>query len=544
MKNTIIMWTMLVLLSFLTACGGSDSAEGSRFDNNTPTDSDDDTDEDTVIDEGDFTNVSFLPLMTFEKYKDWLDGTNEGILLSYNKSPFIAYYTINPVNASNLQPITTAQASDFTIVEDDIPLNPKVNFPILQKVLGNSVQLVTALVINTSSTMDAVDKAAFIQEIKNLVTAAKASNNSFMSGQAFTVWGYDGVAVEETAGYKFDTSSIHAALDQVLAKWQVAAYRQNTGSNYTYDAVVEAIGRYVGDGAFSVTAAPLTFRDGLSGEQNDLVEFISPDQVLASSIVVFSSGFSSTNRFDDEFLSKALDSQSTFVYEEGITPAGASTETKNLAKTFVYVVPDGEAQDSVLVNKATKVISNTLSGGKYSFSTDVLTAIEADIELKTAADNQHVLRFASSLRAGKGHTRQIRTRTAEDKYGYTINVDKIDLDPAEAVEMPVPSVEITGANNEYLSAGTMMNSGYSSAVAYANEITRFYPATRWTNQTFTNSDYQWSSVPANAFTENSDGSVTINTALLPIVLTLTNDKIQHEGAVVSDDFTLSISASK
>jgi hypothetical protein len=31
MKNTIIMWTMMVLLSLLTACGGSDSSDGSNF---------------------------------------------------------------------------------------------------------------------------------------------------------------------------------------------------------------------------------------------------------------------------------------------------------------------------------------------------------------------------------------------------------------------------------------------------------------------------------------------------------------------------------
>lgn len=46
MKNTIIMWTMMVLLSLLTACGGSDSSEDSNFK------SDDSTADDSTATEG------------------------------------------------------------------------------------------------------------------------------------------------------------------------------------------------------------------------------------------------------------------------------------------------------------------------------------------------------------------------------------------------------------------------------------------------------------------------------------------------------------
>ena len=541
----------MVLLSLLTACGGSDSSEDSRFggqdktqDDTVVDDVNDDEPGDIILGDTELTNVSFLPLMTMERHKDWYDGTQEGVLLSYGKGPYIPYYTINPINATTLEPITTAKASDFSIVEDDIPLNPKVNFPTLQKVLGNSVKLSTALVINTSSSMDSVDKAAFIQEIKNFVSLAKASNTSFMSEQAFTVWGYDGDAVEETGGFKYDTTSIHAALDGVLNQWTVSGYRHNTGSNYTYDAVVEAIGRYVGDGAFSVTGDSLAFKDSFSGDQNDLEDDITPDLIKASSIIVFSAGFSSTNRFDEEFVVKALESQSTFVYEEGVVPSGAATETKALPKTFVYVVPDGEPVDEILEANATSVIKTSISGGKYSFSSGVLDAVETNIKIKTGLNNQHVLRWASSLRAGKGHTRQIKTRTDDGKFGYAITTDNLDFDPAVSVGMPMPSVEITGANNEYLSAGTTDNFGYNTAVAYANEITRFYPATRWTNQIFSNSDYTWTSNPSNAFTLNTDGSVSVNTALLPVTLGLTNSNINYEGGTITDNFTLTIFSSK
>lgn len=75
MKNTIIMWTMMVLLSLLTACGGSDSSEGSNFsksDSSNPTtddSADDATDKepDTVVEDnvlvalGAGTGSSFQP---------------------------------------------------------------------------------------------------------------------------------------------------------------------------------------------------------------------------------------------------------------------------------------------------------------------------------------------------------------------------------------------------------------------------------------------------------------------------------------------------
>lgn len=535
----------MAMLSLLTACGGSDDSEGSRFVNKESSDSGSGADgEDSVIDEGELTNVSYLPLMTIERYKEWYDDTNQDVFLVYRKNNILNHFTINPVNASTLAPITTATASDFTILEDDIPVNPKVSFPLLQKVIGNNINLTTAIVINTSPAMYTTEQNAdaFIQEVKDYVAAAKASSTYYIANQTFTVWGYDGIAVEETGGYQTSTTNINNALDTVLAKWKSAAYRQNTGANYTYDALVQAIGRYVGDGAFSVTGGTLQFRDSLSGEDNDLVDYITPDITYVTSVVLFSAGFGSPNRFDEELAVNALESQSTLVYEQGVELAGADTQTIDYPKTFIYVVPDGSQQDSVLANKATAVITDSFDGD-YSFANSIVAAQKADIEVKTALDNQHVLRWASMFRAGTGHTQVVKTRTADDKYGYALSTDNIDFDPAAALEVPQPQVEITGANNEYLAAGAISGT-YDSAVAYADEITRFYPATRWTNQTFTASDYAWSSTPAAAFTANSDGSVTINTASLPITLTLTNNNIDFEGGTISDNFTLTIYASK
>ena len=85
---------------------------------------------------------------------------------------------------------------------------------------------------------------------------------------------------------------------------------------------------------------------------------------------------------------------------------------------------------------------------------------------------------------------------------------------------------------------------YDSATTYANLISTFYPATRWTTQTFEESDFTWT-YPANSMIENENGSVTIDSenATFPITLTLTNNNIEHNGATITDNFTLTIQES-
>ena len=153
----IINFPLLALIiSLLVACGGGDTIEVAD-------DTDiGDTSSDDLVSTGPATNVSYLPLMVLGVYKDWSGFAVDNQFYSYSKPAYITQYLINPVNATTLEPISTAKASDFDITEDGIPLNPMVNFPLLQKVIGNSVQLKTAIVINTSSAMDDVDRVALI----------------------------------------------------------------------------------------------------------------------------------------------------------------------------------------------------------------------------------------------------------------------------------------------------------------------------------------------------------------------------------------------
>lgn len=510
----------------LVGCGGSSGGPGGSRDadpsTETPTDEEPTTDE--LIDEGDTTNVSFLPLMTFELYNEW-SGMDDGLFVFQQKDPFIKHFMITPVNATSLEPTDDVSISDFSLSEDGIPLNPKVNFPILQKVLGNQVSLDTAIVINTSSAMDGVDRTAFINEIKNYIDRAGGSNHSTIKQQRFTIWAYDGGReqgdggiVLESNGFISNRDDIQSALDTVSTNWANGTY-QVAGSNHTYDAIMEAIGRFIGTGPFGVAE---NLRDPIDNTQpyrdfNDLSESFSADGIRFTNMILFSSGYSDTNRFDGDTVIKALNAQSLSAYDTDGGPGGAASATKDLGKVLIYVTPEGESKDDVIEAMATANIGATYNNGQYTFADTLISEQIAALNTRVVKDHQYVLRFASSIRSGSNHVGELKTRTAEDKYGYTLSW-KMNLDnvPDELLGMPEPEVEITGAGNEYL----------SSNQAHLSEINRFYPAIRWTNRQFASSEYEW--ISNVAFTANDDGSVTIQPLAGSGQLTLRNKTLDKQ----------------
>lgn len=510
----------------LVGCGGSSGGAGGQ----TPTDTDsgdtpsDEKTSDDLIDDGETNNVSFLPLMTYELYSEW-SGMDNNSLVYQIENPFINHFMITPVNATTLEPIDNASISDYSISEDGIPLNPKANFQMLQKVLGNQVWLDTAIVVNTSAAMSSVDKAAFIAEIKDFVSKTRNSTDTTIATQRFTVWGFDGGQKEgdggiqrETVGFANNVADANTALSTVLTKWQDGSY-QVAGSNHAYDAVIEAIGRFVGNGPFGVEE---DLRDPLEFDNNyelydDLTDRFTSDAIIVSNVVLFSAGYSDTNRFDGDTMIKALNAQSLSKYDTDSAPSGATTATKDLGKALIYVVPPGESKDDVIEGVATATIDATYSNGEYSFADDIIAQQIDAITARINRNNQYLVRYASSVRAGTGHTGELKTRTSDESYGYTISwkIDRDDV-PDELLNMPTPEVEITGANNEYLSADT----------AYLSEINTFYPATRWTNTQYASDDYEWNSTLT--FTTNTDGSITIPVNAGSGQLTLKNTKIDSE----------------
>ena len=516
MKNYLLI---LMLAIGLAGCGGSSGGPGGK--QNTDAEEDptevpvEETDPDDLIDTGDTTNVSYLPLMTLELYKDWSGFENDRRFRIYGHTPFIEHLVISPVNATTLAPIETASIGDFDLMEDDVPLNPQTNFQMLQKVLGNQIHLNSAIVINTSPAMDMIDRVALINAIKAYINGVKLSSNRAIQNQTFTIWAFDGgrVAgdggiVEETNGFTSDTTELHSALDTVLAGWNSGKYRVS-GTNHAYDAVVEAIGRFNGDGPFSNT-------EDLSADgPNDLWDYVTSDGVWFSNILLFSAGYSDTNRFNAEYAVKAIESQSLSVYDTDTGPSGSASATKELGKALFYMVPKDVTQDGIFSGLAAGTIELEYANGNYSFAATLLDKQEEVIASRINTDNQYVIRYASAIRSGEDHKAKLASRTAEDKYGYSLEweFDRVVTDPS-LFQMPEPTPEITGSNNEYISAN----------VAFYSGIQTFYPATRWTNTIYTADNYSWSST--GSISINTDGSVLVSSDnTFPIELTLTNDSL-------------------
>lgn len=519
MKNYLLM---LMLAIGLVGCGGSSGGPAGKATNDPaeedPTDvPTEETDPDDLIDTGDKNNVSYLPLMTLELYKDWSGFDGDRRFRIYGEEPFIEHLVISPVNATTLEPIDTATMADFDLMEDDVPLNPETNFQMLQKIAGNQIHLNTAIVINTSSAMDMVDRTALINGIKSYISTAKSSGDSTISNQTFTIWAFDGGRVkgdggilEETSGFTSDMAGLNAVLDTVLAGWNSGKY-SISGTNHTYDAVVEAIGRFNGTGPFN-NAEDLS-ADGV----NDLWDYVTSDGIWFSNILLFSAGYSDTNRFNAEYAVKAIESQSLSVYDTDTGPSGSASATKDLGKALFYMVPAGATQDGVFSGLAAATTELQYASGAYNFATTLVAKQQQVIAERINTDNQYVIRYASAIRSGEGHKAMLASRTAEDKYGYSLEweFDRIDV-PAEYWQMPDAMPEITNANNEYLSAD----------VAFYSDNQRFYPATRWTNTIYSSDDYTWSST--GSISVNSDGSVTVaESNSFPIDLTLTNTTLSE-----------------
>lgn len=514
----------LLFALFLVGCSGEGINE-IQNDDSSNGNGDDSGGGDVDFEEG-TSDVTFFPLVILEKYKDWSGFTEDEMLQGYSRSPYIKHYFISPADADTLAPVTDAVIGDFSIKEDDIPINPKVSFPILQKVIGNQVQLNTAIVINTSSAMDAINKSALIAEIKQFISNASSHSSSLISNQRFTIWAYDGQAyegqggiVEETSDFQTNTATLEAALDTIESNWNNNAY-EVSGSNHTYDAVVEAIGRFVGNGPTSIAE---DLSDAGDGNSNDLYDQFTPDLINISNVVLFSAGRSSAGRFTDpasgvDMVTKALESQSLIVYDSTIAGTGSSSETDIISKSFIYVVPDGEIQDEGLVALASSVLTPSVSGGSYTFSSDIINAQISAVNERIRDSNQYLIRYASTLRSGEKHITVLSTKTADNQYGYSITseVSPNDIDSP----MPTPSTEITGPNGEYLAAGFTFQD-YVQADVFADQVQTFRPATRWTNTVYEAADYSWAST--GNIVRNTDGSVTIDSNnTFPFTITLTN----------------------
>jgi hypothetical protein len=460
------------------------------------------------------SKVSYLPLSVYIKNSDYINGFDSGDVFWIEGSyPYINGYLINPIDSTTLLPVDTATVDDYKMTVDDIEIDPKESFPMLQKVLGNTVYLRTALIFDLSGSVNEVDLLALKDEAKSYLAKAlsPSQSNDIIKNQSFVIWtfGQDNPTiddvVDQTGGFTSNLTTLENVVDGL-------SLSPSAPSNL-HKAVVKAIGGYVDD-----TVVPVI--DYSADGNNDLVDYFTSDGILLSQIVIFSSGRDTKADFKQKQMIDAIQSQGLLKYETVSTSSEQSFTNKIV---FYYVLGGVESgvTYTALSDVSEKTTSLTLSGGSYNFSDtliqDQIAAIDARIDL----DNQYIYRYAFLPRQGE-HISKFESNSDGFNYAVTSKYTSEDFPDFSAVppDSPIgtPSyelaslVEITGANGEYL----------SGAKASLSEVTVFKPVTRWTTEEYGASAYTWG-LAGGTGVKNADGSFTISSISVdPATLTLTN----------------------
>lgn len=497
------------------------------------------------------TNVSYIPLLVYESFKDYSGMTSDDVFSSYAPIPYTTSYLINPLNAQSLAPVTNATVSDFSLTVNEIPADRAENFPLLQRVLGIPIYLRTALVFDLSDSSASVDMAALVDAAKAYVTQTRTHGNSAINQQEFMVWTFGTRIEAKLPHFTRDATAINNALDAVLADFN--SKDLGTASNL-HRAVVEVVGRYVkepydfsdadfkdpngngivdGDWDWNDDDIPDGDLDGdYDGDadgiitSNDLEDFAYEDGIITTQVAIFSSGSDTYLDLAKEEMARAVKSQSFVRYDES-NPAGS--DFTHLEKAVFYYVLGEE--DDAYEHLAAKAESVVPLSGTYAFADNLIGSQVQALNDRIDLSNAHLMRFAFRPRS-KGNYTQVFKSKAATGYNYSLTREyKFEEDevifgsPEEMVEDDLLSslVEITGPNGEYLSASK----------ADIDEVSVFVAATRWTTEIYAPSDYQWTAAPGITGGVDVSGRRYTVTALDSdgLALTLTNT-VRNETATI------------
>ena len=508
--------TFLVILTsvLLTACGGGGGPvvpdSGTDGGGGTPVNP---------------SSVTYFPmnfLLSGEGY------TDSEIFAGIMFDPLVKAYVIAPVNAQTLEP-ATATISDFNITVNGQSINRFEQYAMLQRIIGLPIQLSTAVIIDASGTARSqVNKTSLINAVNDYFDAVSSNTNSIIRNQNFTVWIYGDVVETPVASFANAAAAKTAAATAINTRWD----QLGDGSS-TYEAIVKAVGTYVGNSPTDSNQEYDMIADGIA----DLFDgFVFSDighalnrLNLSNVVLIGAGGMPSNNVFNAESVTTALNWQSLIVYDtdaeseggseegEGESGAIANSPVTNLGKPLFFIHVGGNTADTAV----TSLASVTINASDYDFAAELIAAQRNSISIRSRDDNQHLVRFAVRERDGS-HTLLFSSRTNGFNYGLTTELDSDDISAEGDLDA---RVEITTARNEFLAAGRV-------SVA---DVTRLYPATRYTVTSYEAGDYSWT-VNGVARAANSDGSIAISAADAGQTVVLTNNTLSS--GVTSTSLTI------
>ena len=125
----------------------------------------------------------------------------------------------------------------------------------------------------------------------------------------------------------------------------------------------------------------------------------------------------------------------------------------------------------------TDLASVTIDGSGYNFAAALIAAQQNSISVRSRNNNQHLVRFAVRERDGT-HNLLFSSRANGYNFSLTTEVKNTVTSAAGYLE---PRVEITTANNDFLAGNPVRLA----------DVTRLYPATRYTVTSYDAADYSW-----------------------------------------------------
>lgn len=446
-------------------------------------------------------NVTFLPIAILETSSDYSGFSESNVFVTESEFPFIKKKMVSIFDSATLEAVG-GTIDDFVITENGKVISFNESFPTLQKIGSIPTYLHTAIVIDASNSVaTSVGYDSIIIETKAMIAAMKNSSDSVISNQRFSIWAFGSRVMELTDGFTADSAQLSSALDSIKT--------ENFGlTSNLNQAIVEAVGNYNGQGGAG-SSSGFSFRDTI-GFNNDLIEEITTDRIQLSSLILIASGTDNLDVFSAEQVKVALESQSQVIFDQ----EAGSSGTKNFGKPFITVLVDNkDGIDAVITDNASEIINLKNETGVLSYATKVTDFQTALIKQRKREGNRNVLRYASPKRQGS-HTAVVSTSAKNFTYTLTSSLDfKND---ESAIEMPSALVEIAGENNQYL-----------QNVININNTNTFYPATRWTTETYSASDYVWELDDVVLLSDTATGAVVISSASIgsSATLSLTNSAI-------------------
>lgn len=476
--------------------------------------------------------ATYFPLQFYLNGDGYVEdsGVFDGVWFN----PLIHGHVIAPVNASNLQPLEDPSVDDYSLTIDGEPVSYAEHGLMLQRIVDLPVTLRTALIIDTSSSNSSavgVDESALVAEIKRYLEQVALSSNQTVRDQEFTILAYaDPESGMEPLVDEFtsDRNVLNAGLDSLLEE---GSWESRGRSSATYEAIVRAVGRYIGSGSASRSSDLDLLNDSLQ----DLTEsYLYDGEYLdgtatqltgmrVSNVILISSGANTnTQTFTYDDALAALQWQSLLQYStenqtgEGVLDGDAETqssETVAVGKPMYYVSVASAAQeaDERIASLASAVI-DTNSLTSFNFSSALVANQENGLAPRVRPDNQYLVRYSLFERDG---THEVVLASESNGYNYRLTTE-LDFSDGSALGDPQvePQVEITTAQNEYLPLASL-------SVSSVNEL---HPATRWTAINYGVNDYVWTvdgvERPADEF-----GAIKLTSSDIGRVVTLTNTSL-------------------